>query len=47
MALGLEVCCLFLDSGEQRIPVRGEGACTVALQVFGEGIGVDTGVGGR
>ena len=46
-ALGLEVCCLFFDSGEQCVPVRGEGACAVALQVFGEGIGVDTGVGGR
>ena len=38
---------LFFDRGEQRGPVRGECACSVALEMLGEGIGVDTGVGGR
>src|SRR5262249_20673482 len=46
-ALGLERCCLFFDRGEQRGPGRGEGACSVALELLGEGVGVDAGVGGR
>ena len=45
--MGLERCCLFFDRGEQRGPVRGEGACSVALELLSEGISVDAGVGGR
>jgi hypothetical protein len=37
----------FFDRGQQRGPVRGEGACSLALEAFGESIGVDAGVGGR
>jgi hypothetical protein len=35
---------LLLDRGQQRGPVRAERARTLALQVFGEGVGVDSGV---
>jgi hypothetical protein len=38
---------LFFDRGEQRGPVHGECACSVALEMLSEGIGVDAGVGGR
>lgn len=38
---------LFFDRREQRGPVRGECACSLALEMLSEGIGVDTGVGAR
>ena len=46
-ALGRGVCRLFFDCREERGPVRGEGACSLALQMLSERIGVDAGVGGR
>ena len=39
-ALGLERCCLSSIAGEQRGPVRGEGTCSVALEMLSEGVGV-------
>jgi len=46
-ALGRGLCRLFFDCREERGPVGNEGACSLALQMLSERIGVDAGVGGR
>ena len=46
-ALARELRRLLFDRGEQRGPVRAECACSVALEMFGKGVGVDPGVGCR
>src|SRR5215470_9039635 len=46
-AFARELVRLLFDRGEQRGPVRAERAGPLSLQAFGEGVGVDSGVGYR